>query len=47
MGFRDKAINNLVNLLKRFKHYTLMSATPISEDFLPSSFKALPFTEMV
>jgi hypothetical protein len=47
MGFRDKAINILVNLLQRFKHYTLMSATPISEEFLPNSFKDLPFTEMV
>jgi hypothetical protein len=47
MGFRDKAINKLVNILNRFKHYTLMSATPIPEEFLPNSFKELPLTEVV
>lgn len=47
MGFRQKAINKLVNILKRFKHYTLMSATPIPENFLPNNLKELPFTEVI
>ncbi|NEW81773.1 MAG: DEAD/DEAH box helicase family protein [Mariniphaga sp.] len=47
MGFRNVAINNLVSLLGHFKHYTLMSATPINEEFLPQCMIDLPFTEIV
>lgn len=46
MGFRDKAINNLMLYLGKFRHFTLMSATPINEDFLPSYMMELPYTDI-
>lgn len=47
LGFREKAITNLMNQIKQFKHYTFMSATPINEAFLPKCIEDLPFTEIV
>lgn len=44
MGFREKAINGLISELSHFKHYTLMTATPVDVEFLPSRFKELPYT---
>lgn len=46
MGYRQKAIENLVREAKNFKHYTFMSATPIPEKFLPSILADLPYTEI-
>lgn len=44
MGYRSKAIENLVRVATRFKHYTFMSATPIKEEFLPKVLADLPYT---
>ena len=46
MGYRQKAIENLVREAKNFKHYTFMSATPIPERFLPQILADLPYTEI-
>jgi hypothetical protein len=46
MGFRYKAIDNLMLQIKSFKHYTFMSATPMRDDFLTDMFKELPYTEV-
>jgi len=46
MGYRYKAIENLVKEAKNFKHYTFMSATPIPEKFLPKILADLPYTEI-
>lgn len=47
MGFRYKAIDNLMSNIKEFKHYTFMSATPMRDEFLTEVFKELPYTEVV
>lgn len=46
MGYRQKAIENLVKEAKHFSYYTFMSATPIPEKFLPSILAELPYTEI-
>lgn len=46
MGYRAKAIENLVKVATKFKHYTFMSATPIREKFLPKVLADLPYTEI-
>ena len=46
LGFRETAIIGLINQLKRFKHYTFLSATPIEETFLPDILNELPYTEI-
>lgn len=46
MGYRSKAIENLVKVATKFKHYTFMSATPIREKFLPKVLADLPYTEI-
>lgn len=46
MGFRDKAINSLINLIGKFDHYTFMSATPNPETFLPEAMLKLPYTQI-
>jgi len=44
MGYRSRAIETLVRIATRFKHYTFMSATPIIEQFLPQVLADLPYT---
>lgn len=44
MGYRSRAIETLVRIATRFKHYTFMSATPIIEQFLPQVLAELPYT---
>jgi hypothetical protein len=44
MGYRSRAIETLVRIATRFKHYTFMSATPIIEQFLPQILAELPYT---
>lgn len=46
MGYREDAINGLIEELGRVGHYTLMSATPTKDKFLIQSFKELPYTEI-
>lgn len=47
MGYREKAINGLINNIHKFKHFTFMSATPIKDKFLSSWTAELPYTEIV
>jgi hypothetical protein len=44
MEFRSNAISGLMDNIQHFKHYTFMSATPISENFLPVIMESLPYT---
>jgi hypothetical protein len=44
MEFRSDAISGLMNNIQHFEHYTFMSATPISESFLPTIMESLPYT---
>lgn len=46
MGYRESAINSLMNSLGKIGHYTFMSATPIRESFLPKMLDELPYTEL-
>ena len=42
MDYRDDAITNLLYEIKKFKHFTFLSATPMNEDYEISSLKELP-----
>lgn len=44
LGFRDKAILNLLDELRFFNHCTFMSATPINDVFLTVELSELPVT---
>jgi len=46
MGYRQTAIQNLISVATKFYHYTFLSATPISENFLTEEFKKMPYTEL-
>ena len=46
MDFRDEAINKLIDNIKRYKHYSFLSATPISTIFEYDFLKALPHYEV-
>lgn len=46
LGYREKAINNLMKYIGKFDHYTYMSATPTNDTFLTDMFKELPYTEI-
>lgn len=46
LGFRESAINKLIINIKKFKHYTFMSATPMKEQFIPKFISDLPYTEI-
>jgi hypothetical protein len=46
MEFRSDAISGLLDNIQHFKHYTFMSATPISESFLPGIMETLPYTSI-
>jgi hypothetical protein len=46
MDFRDEAINRLIDNIKRYKHYSFLSATPISTIFEYEFLKALPHYEI-
>ena len=42
MDYREEAINQFMIDVKKFTHYTFMSATPIDNEFEPDFFKDLP-----
>ena len=44
MRYRSRAVETLVRIATRFRHYTFMSATPVIEQFLPSVLAELPYT---
>lgn len=46
IGFRERAINDLMINIKKFSHYTFMSATPMQEQFIPKFMSYLPYTEI-
>lgn len=46
LGFRESAIIGLINQLKKFNHFTFLSATPIEETFLPDILDELPYNEI-
>jgi len=46
LGFREKAILQLLSNIKKFSHYTFMSATPMSSQFIPEFISDLPYTEV-
>jgi len=45
-GYRDKAINNLLNVVFEYPRLSFISATPIKEEYLPEQLKKLPYTEL-
>lgn len=46
LDFRDEAINNVLELVTEFPHYSFLSATPINTDFEFDFFKNLPHYEV-
>ena len=42
MDYRYSAIDNLLHDIKKFKHYTFLSATPMDEDYEIAFLKSLP-----
>jgi hypothetical protein len=44
LGFRENAINKLMDEITNFEHFTFMSATPIMDIFLPKCLENLPQT---
>ena len=42
MDFREDAINQFMSDIKKFDHYTFMTATPIDNEFEPDFMKELP-----
>lgn len=46
MGYRDKALTLMLKEITKFSHYTLMSATPIQDEFIPTILKELDYTEI-
>lgn len=46
LDFRDEAINNVLELVTKFPHYSFLSATPINTDFEFDFFKDLPHYEL-
>lgn len=42
LDFRDEAINNVIESVTEFPHYSFLSATPINTDFEFDFFKGLP-----
>lgn len=47
IGFREDAIKTLIDNVKQFKHYSFLSATPISSDYEIDFFKNLPHYKVV
>lgn len=47
MDFRSNAIEGLLNEIKKFSHYTFLSATPINEEFEIDFLKQLPHYQVV
>ena len=47
LGYREDAIMNMMNSIKRFNHYTLLSATPIDLDYEIDAFKTLPHYKVI
>jgi hypothetical protein len=47
-SFRSNAINSLVEIIKakRYQKLSLVSATPISSEYLPAYLQELPYTEL-
>ncbi len=46
LDFRDEAINNVLELVTEFPHYSFLSATPINTDFEFDFFKDLPHYDL-
>lgn len=46
LDFRDEAINSLVEVITRYKHYSYLSATPITFNFEFDFLKELPHYEL-
>ena len=46
-GYREKAIVNMMNSIKRFSHYTLLSATPIDQEYEIDAFKDIPHYKVI
>lgn len=46
MDFRDTAINNMIDTLREYKHYTFLSATPINTVFEFDWLKQLKYYEI-
>lgn len=47
LDYRETAINSLLHNLKKFSHYTFMSATPIDVEIEIAGITDLPYTELV
>ena len=46
LDFRDEAINSLVEVITKYKHYSYLSATPITFNFEFDFLKELPHYEL-
>ena len=45
-GYRDKAINNLLNVVFEYPKLSFISATPIKDEYLPTQLRQLQYTEL-
>ncbi|PJJ48813.1 DEAD/DEAH box helicase family protein [Hymenobacter chitinivorans] len=46
MGYRERAIVGMMEHITKFSHYTLMSATPVADEFVPQVLKEMDYTEV-